>query len=132
MTSTPIVIHLPYRVHAKQSFVAGRNMRTRKIQARTRSSTKNNAERIMADLYAHRPGKPIEGPVEVHIVCNYGPRTIWQWRTKAPDVENVAKQVNDCLEAIGFFANDAQVARLVVEKYDTFAFTSTVITVTPL
>lgn len=40
------------------------------------------------------------------------------WRTKKPDVDNLAKTLTDCLVAKGWIERDEQVVRLTVEKMD--------------
>ena len=66
---------------------------------------------------------PIAGPVELAIRATYLVPSSWpkkraavaKWRTAKPDADNLAKIVADAMNAI-VFADDAQVASLIVQK----------------
>ena len=74
---------------------------------------------LTGQLMIHRPENPFEGAVEL--------RTIWlfpkgrshrhgEWRTTKPDTDNLQKLLKDCMTKCGFWKDDAQVVREVVEK----------------
>ena len=74
---------------------------------------------LTAHLISHRPSKPVEGAVEL--------RTIWlfpkgkshkngEWRITKPDTDNLQKLLKDCMTRCGFWKDDAQVVREIVEK----------------
>lgn len=74
---------------------------------------------LTAHLAQHRPGEPLIGAVEL--------RTIWlfpkgkshkngEWRVTKPDTDNLQKLLKDCMTKCGFWKDDAQVVREVVEK----------------
>lgn len=76
--------------------------------------------KLTAHLLAHRPASPMTGAVEL--------RTIWlfpkgrshkngEWRTTKPDTDNLQKLLKDCMTRCGFWRDDAQVVREVVEKH---------------
>jgi Holliday junction resolvase RusA-like endonuclease len=81
-----------------------------------------NALAILAAPY--RPVRPLEGPVRATF-CFQFPflashskrfRASMQPKDTKPDLENLCKNLNDVLEASGFFHNDAQVAELTISK----------------
>jgi Holliday junction resolvase RusA-like endonuclease len=67
--------------------------------------------------------EPLDGPVEMIIRATYLIPTSWskkkaaaaKWRTSKPDADNLAKIVSDGINTI-VFADDAQVASLIVQK----------------
>ena len=74
---------------------------------------------LTGHLIAHRPDKPLTGAVEL--------RTIWlfpkgkshkngEWRVTKPDTDNLQKLLKDCMTRCGFWEDDAQVVREIVEK----------------
>lgn len=89
---------------------------------------KATAQQHMADaLNAANLAAPlvVEGAVELHVVAVFTcPRSHWRKRhptprrpkMSRPDAENVAKAVQDAASGV-LFTDDAQVARLVVEKW---------------
>ena len=75
--------------------------------------------KLTVHLAAHRPDTPMTGAVEL--------RTIWlfpkgrshkngEWRATRPDTDNLQKLLKDCMTRCGFWRDDAQVVREVVEK----------------
>jgi Holliday junction resolvase RusA-like endonuclease len=73
---------------------------------------------------AMRGRAPILGPVSMTVHIKYERPASWSakqkaatfWKTSTPDADNVAKIVADALKGVAW-VDDAQVARLVVEKY---------------
>lgn len=70
-------------------------------------------------LSMNRPKSPYKGPVEL--------RTTWlfpkgsshldgEWRVTRPDTDNLQKMLKDCMTRCGYWKDDAQVVREVVEK----------------
>ena len=78
------------------------------------------ARRKLSDhLMQYRPEIPISGPVALV--------TLWlfpkgkshrngEWRTTKPDTDNLQKLLKDCMTQCGFWKDDAQVVREMVEK----------------
>jgi len=76
-------------------------------------------------LKPHRPTTPLIGPLELTI------RTVWAhpkrtrkgdcaklWpKMTPPDCDNHAKQLQDSMKTEGFFIDDAQISRLLVERW---------------
>lgn len=74
---------------------------------------------LIAHLLQHRPDKPLTGPVSLS--------TVWlfpkgkshrhgEWRITKPDTDNLQKLLKDCMTRCGYWKDDAQVVREVVEK----------------
>lgn len=71
-------------------------------------------------LYPHRPKKPSELPVKVCLRFYFDVKDKKKWglpKTTMPDVDNYCKAFLDQMTKCGFWADDAQVYRLVAEKY---------------
>lgn len=88
--------------------------------------TKKNAQALEALCLPYVPAKPLEGPLLVIIAARYPWRKAESKKRRAtglaakdtkPDVDNIAKQVCDVLEGMGFFVNDSQITKLVVSKW---------------
>lgn len=79
-----------------------------------------DAKRLLTGhLITHRPDMPLAGAVSL--------RTLWlfpkgkahrngEWRTTKPDTDNLQKLLKDCMTRCGFWKDDAQVVREIVEK----------------
>jgi Holliday junction resolvase RusA-like endonuclease len=110
----------------------GRIRFTPKRQRDFMGAVKTFASRAMAGQ------PPLDGPLEMSVRATYLTPDSWsqkkkdraKWRTSKPDADNIAKLLQDSMNKI-VFADDAQVARLVVEKqYGPIA--QIVVTVWPL
>lgn len=44
-------------------------------------------------------------------------KTNGSWRTSRPDTDNLNKLLKDCMTALGFWHDDAQVAQEIIEKF---------------
>ena len=73
------------------------------------------------------PAAPLTGPLEVLLVAVVSFRATRRrkttmppriWHATRPDIDNVLKAVLDCAQEAGWFLNDWQVARGVVEKVE--------------
>lgn len=75
---------------------------------------------LTAHLNAHRPEEPMQGAIGLVVKwcfpCDerHKPRT---WRTTRPDTDNLNKLLKDCMTALGFWQDDAQVAQEIIEKF---------------
>ena len=62
---------------------------------------------------------PLEGPLELRVIWLF-PRgkkhKNGEWRSTKPDTDNLQKMLKDCMTEEGFWQDDAQVCREVVEK----------------
>lgn len=76
--------------------------------------------KLTANLSAHRPEHPLRGPVRLVVKWCFplcGDHCDGEYHTNKPDLDNLQKLLQDCLTALKFWRDDAQVASLVVEKF---------------
>ncbi len=82
-------------------------------------AVKEAKAKLSAYLSINRPVQPYEGPVSL--------RTLWlfprgkshrngDWRYTRPDTDNLQKMLKDCMTKTGYWKDDAQVAREIIEK----------------
>lgn len=77
-------------------------------------------EKLTAHLGRHRPEKPIqEGGVELVVKWCFprGRHQDGEYRITKPDTDNLQKLLKDCMTAVGFWKDDAQVCAEIVEKF---------------
>lgn len=74
----------------------------------------------MLYLRKHAPAAPMQGPVSLAVRFRYhSPRMKKgrsEWKTTRPDTDNMIKLLKDCLTALGYWHDDAQVCREHIEK----------------
>ena len=77
-------------------------------------------------LAGHAPADMMEGPLELVVKWCFLPKDVlpgelgreWhRWRTERPDTDNLDKLLKDCMTRAGFWKDDAQVCREIIEKY---------------
>lgn len=76
--------------------------------------------KLTAYLAQHRPENALGGAIRLVVKWCYAPRGKWrtgQYRTTKPDTDNLQKLLKDCMTAVGFWRDDAQVASEIVEKF---------------
>jgi len=77
-------------------------------------------EYYMARLKLHAPKEPFEGAVALRTHWLYKPpkSRIWKddFKTTAPDTDNLVKLLKDCMTQCGFWRDDAQVAQEFISK----------------
>lgn len=70
-------------------------------------------------LALYRPEQPLQGPVELSVLWLFDKgksHSHGEWRTTRPDTDNLQKALKDCMTKCGYWKDDAQVVREVVEK----------------
>ncbi|WP_170239328.1 RusA family crossover junction endodeoxyribonuclease [Streptococcus suis] len=71
-------------------------------------------------LARHVPPDKLQGPIRLTVKWLF-PRTKkskhGQYKTTKPDTDNLQKLLKDCMTAVGFWEDDAQVASEIVEKF---------------
>ena len=83
------------------------------------ASVKEAKKLLTSHLILHRPDEPLTGALTL--------RTLWlfprgkshkhgEWRVTKPDTDNLQKLLKDCMTKTGFWHDDAQVVREIVEK----------------
>ena len=84
-----------------------------------RKSLKDARRLLMESLQPYAPETPLDGALSLY--------TRWQFKTKVkkldgaykttkPDTDNLVKLLKDCMTDCGFWHDDAQIAKEVIEK----------------
>lgn len=76
--------------------------------------------KLTAYLAGYRPEAPLEGAVRLVVKWCFplcGKHHDGEYRTTRPDTDNLQKLLKDCMTAVGFWKDDAQVASEVAEKF---------------
>lgn len=76
--------------------------------------------KLMAHLGPHTPDKAFVGPVRLTAKWCFpitGKHYDGEYKITKPDAGNSNKLLEDCMEALGYFKNDSQIASLIVEKF---------------
>lgn len=79
------------------------------------------ARQLLTDhLARYRPDDKLRGPVELVVTWLFPTehaRLDQQYRITKPDTDNLNKLLKDCMTRVGFWLDDAQVAREIIEKF---------------
>lgn len=79
----------------------------------------------LALLLGHTPSAPLQGSLQLHVGMVYPWRKSepkknrlpgFLWKDTKPDADNLVKMLKDCMTRLRFWQDDAQVARLTVDK----------------
>ena len=81
-------------------------------------AVKSAKELLSAHLAQHRPPQPLTGGLSLRVLWLFprGAHPHGAWRTTKPDTDNLQKMLKDCMTRVGFWEDDAQVAREIIEK----------------
>lgn len=81
-------------------------------------AVKSAKELLSAYLAQHRPPQPLTGGLSLRVLWLFprGAHPHGAWRTTKPDTDNLQKMLKDCMTRVGFWGDDAQVAREIIEK----------------
>ena len=83
---------------------------------------------LCALLQPHQPGHPLEGPLSLKVTAVLPVPMSWSGKkiteaesgklrpTCKPDLDNLVKNIKDCLTACGFWHDDRQVVSLAAQK----------------
>jgi Holliday junction resolvase RusA-like endonuclease len=74
---------------------------------------------LIKHLKPFKPDKPLEGAIKLHVIWKFprGKRhKHYEWRITKPDTDNLEKMLKDCMTEVGFWKDDAQVVKEIVEK----------------
>ncbi len=80
---------------------------------------KEARQTLSALLSPHRPASPLVGPISLRVLWLFPKgksHRNGEWRITKPDTDNLQKMLKDCMTRVGFWNDDAQVVREVVEK----------------
>ncbi len=108
-----------------QPFMAGKHASVHKASKQLRAEVG-----IMDLLHPYVPETPLSGPIILDMVATFVPpqsKPDW-WKeaaiigqikhTSRPDLDNIVKNIKDCMEKMGFFCNDSQIyAMYATKKY---------------
>ena len=75
--------------------------------------------KLTAHLAGHRPARPLDGAVRLLVkwCIPRGQHKDGEYRTTKPDTDNLNKLLKDCMTAVGFWKDDAQVVSEICEKF---------------
>lgn len=75
--------------------------------------------KLTAHLAGHRPEKPLQGGMRLLVKWCFprGRHRDGEYRVTKPDTDNLQKLLKDCMTAVGFWKDDAQVASEICEKF---------------
>ena len=110
---------IPPTVTAQQHRAIGRG-KGKKTAYFDTPELKDAREKFEAFLFQHRPKAPLQGAIRlVTKWCFPMTKTSHhgQYKTTPPDTDNLVKLFKDCMTAVGFWKNDAQVASETIEKF---------------
>ena len=74
---------------------------------------------LMNHLAMHKPKRPLDGALELRVAWLFPKgktHKAGEWRITRPDTDNLEKLLKDCMTRTGFWKDDAQVVREIVEK----------------
>ena len=81
---------------------------------------KDARAKLLAHLAEHRPEREMKGAVELSVMWLFPPgesnHKDGEYRTTKPDTDNLEKLLKDCMTAVGFWRDDAQVAVELIAK----------------
>ena len=76
-------------------------------------------QEIMKALAPYKPEEPLPGPIELKVIWLFPTRKNsldGAYRETRPDTDNLDKLLKDCMTKSGFWHDDAQVCKEVIEK----------------
>lgn len=76
--------------------------------------------KFMAHLGQHVPDKKLTGPLRLTAKWCFpitGNHKDGEWKDTKPDTGNSNKLLEDCMEDLGYFKNDAQISSSITEKF---------------
>ena len=76
-------------------------------------------QQLLGHLQPYAPQEPMKGPINLFVTWLFPRGTAHrhgEWKTSKPDTDNLQKLLKDCMTEVGFWKDDAQVARETAEK----------------
>lgn len=74
---------------------------------------------LLTVLGVHKPSDPFTGAIQLKVIWLFPKGKTHKagtWRTTRPDTDNLQKMLKDCMTTLGFWHDDAQVVREIIEK----------------
>lgn len=83
------------------------------------SELKAARQKLMACLEQYAPAEPYQGGLRLIVKWCFpkGRHADGEYKITKPDTDNLQKLLKDCMTAVRFWSDDAQVASEVVEKF---------------
>lgn len=80
---------------------------------------KRARQKLIGHLAKYKPDGRLEGSLELVTKWCFprGSHRDGEYRTTKPDTDNLQKLLKDCMTTVGFWKDDAQVCREIVEKF---------------
>lgn len=103
----------PPTATAQEKFI---NTKTGKIGMKTEARAARS--KLLAHLAEYRPETPFTGPVHVEIGWLYknDSKEELSWNISKPDLDNLEKDLLDCMTKLKFWKDDSQVCMKYTEK----------------
>jgi len=77
-------------------------------------------QKLTTRLALHKPVEKFAGPLELVVTWCFPtnrPVRAGTYRTSPPDTDNLDKMLKDCMTRVGYWEDDAQVCREIIEKF---------------
>jgi len=77
-------------------------------------------QKLTDSLAKHRPGQPLSGALELTATWCFptdDQKQFGTFKLTRPDTDNLNKLLKDCMTKVGFWKDDAQVCREIIEKF---------------
>lgn len=84
------------------------------------TNVKDARQKYLAYLGKYVPEQKLEGAISLtvkFVFCDEKMASSYRWKTTKPDTDNMIKLVKDCMTKLGYWHDDAQVCRELVEKF---------------
>ena len=84
------------------------------------TNVKDARQKYLAYLGKYVPEQKLEGAISLtvkFVFCDERMASAYRWKTTKPDTDNMIKLVKDCMTKLGYWHDDAQVCRELVEKF---------------
>ena len=84
------------------------------------TNVKDARQKYLAYLGKYVPAAKLEGAISLtvkFVFCDEKMASSYRWKTTKPDTDNMIKLVKDCMTKLGYWHDDAQVCRELVEKF---------------
>ena len=80
---------------------------------------KRARQKLVGHLAKYKPEEMLEGPLELVTKWCFprGKQSQGSYRISKPDTDNLQKLLKDCMTTVGFWKDDALVAREITEKF---------------
>ena len=97
----------------------GLGVRSGKPYTYERANVKDARQKLTAHLASHAPSEPYRGALRLVVKWLFprGKHRDGEYKPTKPDTDNLDKLLKDCMTALRFWHDDAQVASEICEKF---------------